>query len=84
MKSVDHIEQLLDHALEATFPASDPVAVSSAAALAAPPPACSPEPGEIEAADWFTLDRLPQALPSKISISRRLIDAALAELGASR
>jgi len=48
MKHVDHIEQLLDHALEATFPASDPVAVSSAAALAAPPPACSPEPGVIE------------------------------------
>lgn len=44
----------------------------------------TPEPGEIEAADWFTLDRLPHALPSKISISRRLIDAALAELGASR
>jgi len=42
----------------------------------------TPEPGEIEAADWFTVDRLPQALPSKISISRRLIDAALAELGA--
>jgi NAD+ diphosphatase len=44
----------------------------------------TPEPGEIEAAEWFTLDRLPQALPSKISISRRLIDAALADLGASR
>jgi NAD+ diphosphatase len=44
----------------------------------------TPEPGEIEAADWFRLDRLPPALPSKISISRRLIDAALAELGASR
>jgi NAD+ diphosphatase len=44
----------------------------------------TPEPGEIEAADWFTVDRLPQALPSKISISRRLIDAALAELGAAR
>ena len=44
----------------------------------------TPELGEIEAADWFTLDRLPQALPSKISISRRLIDAALADLGASR
>ncbi|HEX7954424.1 MAG TPA: NAD(+) diphosphatase [Burkholderiales bacterium] len=42
-----------------------------------------PEPGEIEAADWFTRDRLPQALPSKISISRRLIDAALADLGAT-
>jgi hypothetical protein len=28
----DHVERLLDQALEATFPASDPVAVSSAAA----------------------------------------------------
>ena len=27
----DHIERLLDHALEETFPASDPVAVFSAA-----------------------------------------------------
>jgi NAD+ diphosphatase len=44
----------------------------------------TPDPTEIEAADWFTIDRLPQALPSKISISRRLIDATLAELGASR
>jgi NAD+ diphosphatase len=44
----------------------------------------TPDPGEIEAADWFTPERLPQALPSKISISRRLIDATLAELGASR
>jgi NAD+ diphosphatase len=44
----------------------------------------TPEPGEIEAADWFTPERLPQALPSKISISRRLIDAALADIGASR
>jgi len=43
----------------------------------------TPDPGEIEAAGWFTADRLPQALPSKISISRRLIDAALAELGSS-
>ena len=43
----------------------------------------TPDPGEIEAAGWFTADRLPQALPSKISISRRLIDAALAEFGAS-
>jgi hypothetical protein len=48
MKSVDHIEQLLDHALEATFPASDPVAVSPATAPVAPAPACSPEPGGIE------------------------------------
>jgi NAD+ diphosphatase len=42
-----------------------------------------PDPSEIEAADWFTVGRLPQALPGKISISRRLIDAALRELGAS-
>ena len=44
----------------------------------------TPEPGEIEAADWFTPERLPQVLPGKISISRRLIDAALADIGASR
>lgn len=36
-----------------------------------------PAPGEIEAADWFAPDRLP-LLPEAISISRRLIDAALA------
>jgi NAD+ diphosphatase len=42
----------------------------------------TPDPSEIEAADWFTADRLPQALPGKISISRRLIDSALQELGA--
>ncbi|MEO8003940.1 MAG: NAD(+) diphosphatase [Betaproteobacteria bacterium] len=41
-----------------------------------------PAPDEIEAADWFTLDRLPPQLPSKISISRRLIDAALSDLAA--
>jgi NAD+ diphosphatase len=44
----------------------------------------TPDPAEIEAADWFALDRLPQALPSPISISRRLIDATLAELGRTR
>jgi NAD+ diphosphatase len=44
----------------------------------------TPAPGEIEAAEWFTADRLPPALPSKISISRRLIDATLADLGALR
>jgi NAD+ diphosphatase len=44
----------------------------------------TPAPGEIEAAEWFTADRLPPALPSKISISRRLIDATLADLGAMR
>jgi NAD+ diphosphatase len=44
----------------------------------------TPAPGEIEAADWFTSERLPQVLPSKISISRRLIDAALEELSLTR
>jgi NAD+ diphosphatase len=44
----------------------------------------TPEPGEIEAADWFSATRLPPALPGRISISRRLIDAALEELGAAR
>jgi NAD+ diphosphatase len=43
----------------------------------------TPDPAEIEAADWFTVKRLPPALPGKISISRRLIDAALQELGAA-
>ncbi len=41
-----------------------------------------PQEGEIEAADWFTLDALP-VLPHRLSIARRLIDAALAELRAS-
>jgi len=44
----------------------------------------TPQPDEIEAADWFSLDRLPQVLPSKISISRRLIDAALQDSGPVR
>ncbi len=38
-----------------------------------------PEPGEIEAAGWYSPDDLP-LLPEPISISRQLIDAALAEL----
>lgn len=33
-----------------------------------------PDPNEIEAVDWFSLDSLP-LLPEPISISRRLIDA---------
>lgn len=37
--------------------------------------AITPDPNEIEAADWFSLDALP-LLPEPISISRRLIDAA--------
>ena len=36
----------------------------------------TPDPNEIEAADWFSADALP-LLPDAISISRRLIDAAL-------
>lgn len=40
----------------------------------------TPDPSEIEAADWFSLERLPERMPSTISISRRLIDAALDEL----
>ncbi len=35
----------------------------------------TPDPNEIEAADWFAIDALP-LLPEPISISRRLIDAA--------
>jgi len=35
----------------------------------------TPDPTEIEAADWFALDALP-LLPEPISISRQLIDAA--------
>jgi NAD+ diphosphatase len=36
----------------------------------------TPDPNEIEAADWFPVDALP-LLPEPISISRRLIEAAL-------
>jgi NAD+ diphosphatase len=36
----------------------------------------TPDPSEIEAADWFSRDTLP-LLPDPISIARRLIDAAL-------
>jgi NAD+ diphosphatase len=36
----------------------------------------TPDPNEIEAAEWFSPDSLP-VLPDPISISRRLIDAAL-------
>jgi NAD+ diphosphatase len=41
----------------------------------------TPEPGEIEAAGWFDLDRLP-VLPNRISIARRLIDATIARMRA--
>ena len=42
----------------------------------------TPEPGEIEDAQWFDIDALPQ-LPNRISIARRLIDGVLAEMRAS-
>lgn len=38
----------------------------------------TPDPHEIEAADWFALDALP-LLPDPVSISRRLIEAARRE-----
>ena len=38
----------------------------------------TPDPNEIEEAGWFSPDNLP-ILPEPISISRRLIDAALLE-----
>ncbi|AXS80468.1 NAD(+) diphosphatase [Dechloromonas sp. HYN0024] len=38
----------------------------------------TPDPNEIEAANWFHLDALP-LLPEPISISRRLIEAAVAQ-----
>jgi len=44
----------------------------------------TPDPTEIEAADWFSLDRLPEKLPSTISISRRLIDATLTEMRSTK
>ena len=44
----------------------------------------TPDPTEIEAADWFSLERLPERMPSTISISRRLIDAALVELRSAK
>lgn len=40
-----------------------------------------PDPSEIEAAEWFTLDRLP-ILPNPISVSRKLIDAMLEQMRA--
>ena len=41
----------------------------------------TPDPGEIEDAQWFDLNNLPR-LPSKISISRRLIDSVIATMRA--
>lgn len=38
-----------------------------------------PQEGEIEAVSWFEIDRLPK-LPGRISIARRLIEEAVAEL----
>jgi NAD+ diphosphatase len=42
----------------------------------------TPEPGEIEDAQWFDIDALPK-LPNRISIARRLIDGAVAEMRAA-
>ena len=39
----------------------------------------TPDPAEIEDAQWFELGSLPR-LPSKISISRRLIDSVIADM----
>jgi len=39
----------------------------------------TPDPSEIEAADWFDIDNLPR-LPDQVSIARRLIDSAIREL----
>jgi NAD+ diphosphatase len=38
------------------------------------------DPTEIEDADWFSADKLPDRLPGQISISRKLIEATLHEL----
>jgi len=42
----------------------------------------TPAPDEIEDAQWFSIDALPK-LPNRISIARRLIDAAVAEMRAA-
>lgn len=42
----------------------------------------TPQPGEIEAAGWFPIDRLPR-LPHRVSIARRLIDATVREIAAA-
>lgn len=39
----------------------------------------TPQPGEIEAADWFPIDRLPR-LPHWVSIARQLIDATVRDI----
>ena len=41
----------------------------------------TPQPGEIEDAGWFSIDRLPR-LPHRFSIARKLIDDTVAALGA--
>jgi NAD+ diphosphatase len=40
----------------------------------------TPDPQEIEDAGWFNVNKLPEKLPSPISISRKLIDATIASL----
>jgi NAD+ diphosphatase len=39
------------------------------------------DPNEIEDAQWFHINKLPERLPSEISISRKLINATLEKLG---
>jgi len=39
----------------------------------------TPDPDEIEAADWFDIDELPR-LPEQVSIARQLIEGALTEM----
>jgi NAD+ diphosphatase len=43
----------------------------------------TPDPAEIESAGWFGVDELP-VLPNRVSIARRLIEAALADIRAGR
>ena len=38
------------------------------------------DPNEIEDANWFSVNKLPNRLPGLISISRKLIDATLDQL----
>jgi len=40
----------------------------------------TPDTQEIEDAGWFNVNKLPEKLPSPISISRKLIDATIASL----
>jgi NAD+ diphosphatase len=43
----------------------------------------TPQPGEIEDADWYRTNDLPQ-MPPRVSIARRMIDAFVEDAGAER